>query len=651
MCGIDPDTLRTVARTYAKAERGNHLLGDGGSRRARTGRTTRAASSRLPRSPGTWAGRGPGCTRFAGRTTCRARRTSASSRWSTPTTRRWTRRTSGARFEDAWGTSLDPERGLTVVEIMHAILDDEIKGMYIMGENPAMSDPDMQHAREALAKLEHLVVQDLFLTETAFHADVVLPASAWPEKDGTVTNTNRQVQLGRRALPLPGDARQDWWIVQEIARRLGLDWRYEHPRDVFREMTEVMPSLDNITWERLERESGVTYPCLGPEQPGEDIVFGDGFPTETGRAKLVPALIVRATEEPDDEYPMVLTTGRQLEHWHTGAITRRAGILDALEPEAVASLSPADLGRLGLAAGAPVRISTRRGEIEIATRRDPAVPEGMVFVPFCYAEAAANVLTSPSSIPSARSPASSSAPRASSPWRSLRPPPPPTDPGAGPRPDSSAPPVRGGGPRDGSRSARWRAGGGRARRRRCRGFPPRRAHGPSPGPARAPPPIRPPTASLRDAMRGRGAHGRRRYASPRMRASLGTNRPRGSRPASARSQLRTPVSAWRPHIVAAASGTRAAYHQPSRICSWEQMLTTAAPPGRRTRASSPSTRRSNGRPSPGESGRWCSTWFTITASKRRVLEGERVDPRLVEGDRAPRPAFQLRLRDPRASRG
>ena len=139
-----------------------------------------------------------------------------------------------ARFEDAWGTSLDPERGLTVVEIMHAILDGEIKGMYIMGENPAMSDPDMQHAREALAKLEHLVVQDLFLTETAFHADVVLPASAWPEKDGTVTNTNRQVQLGRQALPLPGDARQDWWIVQEIARRLGLDWRYEHPRDVFR---------------------------------------------------------------------------------------------------------------------------------------------------------------------------------------------------------------------------------------------------------------------------------------------------------------------------------------------------------------------------------------------------------------------------------
>ena len=139
----------------------------------------------------------------------------------------------------------------------------------------------------------------------------------------------------------------------------------------------------------------MTYPCLGPDRPGEDVVFGDGFPTATGRATLVPADIVPSVEEPDDEYPMVLTTGRQLEHWHTGAMTRRAGVLDALEPEAVASLSPADLGRMGVAAGGPVRISTRRGAIEVATRRDPAVPEGMVFVPFCFAEAAANVLTSP----------------------------------------------------------------------------------------------------------------------------------------------------------------------------------------------------------------------------------------------------------------
>ena len=287
------------------------------------------------------------------------------------------------------------EKGLTVVEIMDAVHAGKIKGMYVMGENPAMSDPEAEHARAGLAKLEHLVVQDLFLTETAFHADVVLPASAWPEKDGTVTNTNRQVQMGRAALALPGDARQDWWIIQELARRIGLDWRYGGPADVFEEMKAVMPSLDNITWERLRAESAVTYPCPAPDRPGMDIVFGEGFPTPDGRSQLVPASIVPPAEEPDAEYPMVLTTGRQLEHWHTGAITRRAAVLDALEPEAVASLSPLDLRKLGIEAGDAVRVETRRGAIELKARSDGAVPAGMVFVPFCYAEAAANALTNP----------------------------------------------------------------------------------------------------------------------------------------------------------------------------------------------------------------------------------------------------------------
>jgi formate dehydrogenase major subunit len=300
-----------------------------------------------------------------------------------------------ARFETVWGTTLDPEKGLTVVEIMNAVHDGQIKGMYIMGENPAMSDPDAQHAREGLAKLEHLVVQDLFLTETAFYADVVLPASAWPEKDGTVTNTNRQVQMGRTALKTPGDARQDWWIIQEIARRIGLDWRYTHPRDVFAEMSRVMPSLNNITWERLTRENSVTYPCDAPDRPGRDIVFGNGFPTASGRAKLVPAAIVAPDEQPDTEFPMILTTGRQLEHWHTGAMTRRASILDQIEPEAVACLSSSDLQRLGILPGDPIRVTTRRGMIELKSRIDAAIPEGVVFIPFCYAEAAANVLTNP----------------------------------------------------------------------------------------------------------------------------------------------------------------------------------------------------------------------------------------------------------------
>jgi formate dehydrogenase major subunit len=223
----------------------------------------------------------------------------------------------------------------------------------------------------------------------------VLPASAWPEKTGTVSNTNRQVQLGRVALPMPGEAREDLWIIQEIARRLGLAWTYAHPKDVFAEMKLTMRSLDHITWERLERENSVTYPVDADDKPGNDIVFGEGFPTPTGRGKFVPAGLVPPAEEPDLDYPMVLTTGRQLEHWHTGAMTRRATILDLLEPEAVASLAPADLRKFGIRPGDMIRVETRRGAIELKARADGAIPAGMIFIPFCFAEAAANVLTNP----------------------------------------------------------------------------------------------------------------------------------------------------------------------------------------------------------------------------------------------------------------
>ncbi|MYZ48925.1 formate dehydrogenase subunit alpha [Propylenella binzhouense] len=300
-----------------------------------------------------------------------------------------------AFYEDLWGAPLDPKRGLTVVEIMDAVHEGDIRGMYIMGENPAMSDPDVSHAREALAMLEHLVVQDIFLTETAKYADVVLPASAWPEKDGTVTNTNRQVQMGRRALPLPGKARQDLDLIVEIAKRLGLDWTYAHPREVFAEMTKAMPSLANITWERVARESSVTYPVASPDEPGADIVFTEGFPTPSGRARFVPAKLVAPAEEPDADYPMVLSTGRQLEHWHTGSMTRRASVLDDLEPEAVAYLSARDLERHGFRSGEKIRVATRRGSIELKARVDGAIPPGLIFIPFAYAEAAANILTNP----------------------------------------------------------------------------------------------------------------------------------------------------------------------------------------------------------------------------------------------------------------
>jgi len=309
-----------------------------------------------------------------------------------------------ARLEKLWDHALRPEPGLTTVETLNAALRGQVRGLYIMGENPAMSDPDAGHAREALSRLKHLVVQDIFLTETAALADIVLPASAWPEKDGTVTNTNRQVQMGRAALSPPGEARQDLAIIIDLARRLGLDWRYTGPRDVFDEMAEAMPSHANISWERLERENAVTYPCAAPDAPGEEIVFHDHFPTPNGRARLVPAGLTDPAELPDDEYPFVLTTGRELEHWHTGSMTRRADVLDALEPGAVVALSPRALERLGLAAGAAVRVTTRRGAITATARADAGLPDDMVFAPFAFREAPANMLTDPTLDPLAKIP-------------------------------------------------------------------------------------------------------------------------------------------------------------------------------------------------------------------------------------------------------
>ncbi len=394
ICGIDAETLRTVARIYARAERAIIFWGMGVSQHVHGTDNARCLIS-LALMTGQIGRPGTGLHPLRGQNNVQGASDAGLIPMVYPDYRSVENEDVRKLFESFWGTKLDPKRGLTVVEVMNAILAGQIRGMYIMGENPAMSDPDAHHAREALAKLEHLVVQDIFMTETAFHADVVLPASAWPEKDGTVTNTNRQVQLGRRAIPMPGNAREDWWIIQEMARRLGLDWNYTHPRDVFAEMTAVMPSLKNITWERLEREHFVTYPCPGPDQPGKDIVFGDGFPTPSGRGKFVPAGIVPPAEEPDQDYPMVLTTGRQLEHWHTGAMTRRAEVLDAIEPEAIVTLSPLDVRRLGITAGEYVRVSTRRGAIELKVRVDPALPAGLIFIPFCYAEAAANILTNP----------------------------------------------------------------------------------------------------------------------------------------------------------------------------------------------------------------------------------------------------------------
>jgi formate dehydrogenase major subunit len=394
VCGIDAETIRAVARTYARAEKSILFWGMGISQHVHGTDNARCLIA-LALITGQVGRPGTGLHPLRGQNNVQGASDVGLIPMFYPDYTSVEGVGTRERYEDLWGAELDPKHGLTVVEIIDAILAGTIRGMYIMGENPAMSDPDAQHARDALASLEHLVVQDIFLTETAFLADVVLPASAFPEKTGTFTNTNRQVQLARPALPLPGDTRQDWWIIQEIARGIGLAWTYTHPRDVFAEMRQVMPSIKGISWERLEREDSVTYPCDSEDKPGHEILFGDGFPTADGRGRLVAADLVPPAELPDDTYPLVLSTGRLLEHWHTGAITRRAGVLDALEPEPVASLNPRQLESLGLAAGERVTVSTRRGAVEVTTRADRDVPEGMVFMPFCFAEAAANLLTNP----------------------------------------------------------------------------------------------------------------------------------------------------------------------------------------------------------------------------------------------------------------
>ncbi len=394
VCGIDAATIRAVARTYAKARAAMIFWGMGVSQHTHGTDNVRCLIA-LALMTGQIGRPGTGLHPLRGQNNVQGASDAGLIPMMLPDYGRVADDAVRARFEALWGVPLDPQPGLTVVEILDAACRGGIKGMYIMGENPAMSDPDLAHARAGLAALEHLVVQDLFLTETAALADVVLPASAFAEKTGTFTNTDRTVQLGRAAIAPPGEARQDLWIVQEMARRLGLDWNYAGPRDVFEEMRRAMPSIAGISWARLEREDAVTYPCRDEADPGQPVIFSERFPTANGRGRFVPAQFKPAAELPDAEFPFVLITGRVLEHWHTGAMTRRSGVLDALEPEAHIDVNPDDLAALGGRAGEFVTLETRRGKVSARARADAGLARGTLFMPFCYAEAAANLLTNP----------------------------------------------------------------------------------------------------------------------------------------------------------------------------------------------------------------------------------------------------------------
>ncbi len=406
ICGIDAETLRYVARLYARSKGSMILWGMGVSQHVHGTDNARCLIA-LALMTGQIGRPGTGLHPLRGQNNVQGASDAGLIPMMLPDYQHVSKPEVRERFEKAWklapGT-LDDKVGLTVVEVMHAIKHGDIRGMYVQGENPAMSDPDANHAREALAALDHLVVQDIFLTETAYLADVILPAGAFPEKTGTFTNTDRLVQMGRQAVPPPGDARQDLWIIEQIGRRLGLPWNYGHVSEVFDEMRHTMPSIGGITWDRLEREHAVTYPCVKEGDPGDPVVFVEDFPREGGRARFVPADIIPAAERPDAEYPMVLITGRQLEHWHTGSMTRRASVLDAIEPDPTALMHPLDLAAMGGKAGDVLTIESRRGKVTLWARADEGTPRGAVFVPFAYYEAAINKLTNAALDPFAKIP-------------------------------------------------------------------------------------------------------------------------------------------------------------------------------------------------------------------------------------------------------
>ena len=395
ICGIDAETLRYVARLYATSKASMILWGMGVSQHIHGTDNARCLIA-LSLMTGQIGRPGTGLHPLRGQNNVQGASDAGLIPMVYPDYQSVTDEKVRASFAKAWKMpveQLDPIPGLTVVEIMHAITDGKIRGLYVQGENPAMSDPDANHAREALAALDHLVVQDIFLTETAYLADVILPASAFPEKNGTFTNTDRTVQMGRQAINPPGEAKQDLWIIQQMANRLGCNWDYKHVSEVFDEMRHTMPSIAGITWERLDREDAVTYPCLKEGDPGDPVVFMEEFPRENGRARFVPADIIPAAERPDTEYPMVLITGRQLEHWHTGSMTRRATVLDSIEPDPIALIHPLDLIAMGGKPGDLITLESRRGQVTLYARADDSSPRGAVFVPFCYYEAAINRLT------------------------------------------------------------------------------------------------------------------------------------------------------------------------------------------------------------------------------------------------------------------
>jgi len=296
------------------------------------------------------------------------------------------------KFETVWNATLSGKPGLTIVEIMNAAGRGDIKAIYIMGENPLLSDPDLHHVQESLKKLDFLIVQDIFMTETAQLADVVLPSASFAEKDGTFTNTERRVQRIRKVVNPPGEARPDWKIIAGISTQMGYSMNYSSAKEIFEEMASVTPSYAGITYKRIEKE-GIQWPCPTPEHNGTKFLHKDKF--SRGRGLFHAIEYIPPAEVTDKEYPFILSTGRVLYHYHTGTMTRRSLGTSELCPESLVELNPADAAKFGISDGQMVKVTSRRGSVKAKTRVTEKSPQGTIFMNFHFAEAAVNLLTNP----------------------------------------------------------------------------------------------------------------------------------------------------------------------------------------------------------------------------------------------------------------
>jgi len=392
ICGIEPDLIREIARAYGGAKAAMTYWGMGISQHTHGTDNARCLIS-LCLLTGNCGRPGTGLHPLRGQNNVQGASDAGLIPMVYPDYQKVADPAVREKFEKAWGVSLDPNPGLTVTEITDAAHTGKVKGMYCMGENPFLSDPNVQKVRKALSNLDFLVVQDIFLTDTAECADVILPATSYLEKTGTYTNTDRRVQIGHKAIDAPGEARLDWKIVCEVATRMGYPMHYEASHEIFDEFVSLTNEYKGLDYEIIGSQ-GRLWPA--PDRSAHDgieVLFGDGFPTADGRGKFVPCEYQPAKELPDEDYPLVLNTGRLLEHWHTGTMTRRSYALDAISPDAFCEMHPDDLARIGVKNHDMVRVISRRGEITLSVHASDHGAAGTIFVPFHFREAAANVLT------------------------------------------------------------------------------------------------------------------------------------------------------------------------------------------------------------------------------------------------------------------